>query len=236
VSTDRQDIVLIAAHPDDIAHGMGGTALLLAERYQLHVICASKGERGYPWKGTGPTPLSPEIAAIREKEERAACDMLGASVAFLGLIDGEIYAERQAVQRVATMLAAIKPVALFTLGPQEKPDHAAVYLLALQALHQAKMFWEVEMYMMMREGETRNGRYADLYVNISSVADRKRAMIACHRTQDPDAAAVEAIMARSALLGKLAICDYAEAFMTGLPLMARRWKRKAGSILMELEQ
>jgi hypothetical protein len=38
------------------------------------------------------------------------------------------------------------------------------------------------------------------------------------------------------LLGKLSMCDYAEAFMTGLPLVARRWNRKAGSILMELEQ
>jgi LmbE family N-acetylglucosaminyl deacetylase len=232
----KPSIVFVTAHPDDVAFFMGGTAALLKERYKLHVICATRGERGYEWKGPGPTPPNEEVASMREKEEHIACDMLDASLTFLGLSDGEIYAEQEVVERVAEMLRKIRPVALFTHGPQSKPDHAAVYMIALQALHLADLFWHVEMYMPIQGGETYHGRYADLYVNISSVIEQKRALIACHHSHHKHADSVDKLIAPSAMLGKLAWCDYAEAFMTGLPLMARRWNRKAGSILMELEQ
>jgi LmbE family N-acetylglucosaminyl deacetylase len=92
----KPSIVFVVAHPDDLAIIMGGTALLLKDRYQLHVLCASKGERGYPWKGVGRLkPINPEIATIRAKEEKAACAMLGANLTFLGQIDGEIFAGRE---------------------------------------------------------------------------------------------------------------------------------------------
>jgi LmbE family N-acetylglucosaminyl deacetylase len=230
-----ESIVCVAAHPDDIAHGMGGTAWLLKDRYRLHVLCASRGERGYAWTGEGLAPPSAELAARREAEERAACALLGAEVEFLGLTDGEIYAEKPVVERVAGVLRRLKPKAVFTLGPQEKPDHAAAYLIALQALYLAERFWETEMYMMLRHGETRQGRYADIYVNISGAIDAKRRQVACHASQNPTPEHVERVLERNVLLGKLAWCPHAEAFMTGLPLMARRWDRKAGSILLDLE-
>jgi LmbE family N-acetylglucosaminyl deacetylase len=221
----RQAVVFVTAHPDDVAFFMGGTALLLKERYDLHVICATRGERGHG-------APSEEVARTREAEEREACAMLGASITFLGLSDGEIFAERPVVERVADMLRTIRPVAVFTHGPQAKPDHAAVYIIALQALYVAELFWEVEMYMPLQDGETRHGRYADLYVNVSSVIEAKRALVACHRSHHREAGSVESIIAHDALLGRLAWCDYAEAYMTGLPLMGERWNRKAGSILL----
>lgn len=45
---------------------------------------------------------------------------------------------------------------------------------------------------------------------------------------------VARVLARNITLGRLAWCDYAEAYTTGLALMATRWNRKTGSILMEL--
>ncbi len=38
-------VAFVVAHPDDVAFLMGGTAWLRKDRYQLHVICASQGER-----------------------------------------------------------------------------------------------------------------------------------------------------------------------------------------------
>ena len=41
-----KSILLVVAHPDDLAWGMGGTDLLLKDRYHLHVVCATTGECG----------------------------------------------------------------------------------------------------------------------------------------------------------------------------------------------
>ncbi|MEK7415933.1 MAG: PIG-L deacetylase family protein [Planctomycetota bacterium] len=230
-----ETIVCVVAHPDDLAHGMGGTAWLLKDRYRLHVICASRGDRGYyTWKGVGLPPPNAELAARRSAEEQAVCTMLGATLTFLDLMDGEIYAERPAVERVAQILRELRPVAVFTLGPQEKPDHAAAYLIALQALYLAERFWDTELYMMMRHSETRQGHYADLYVDITAVIAEKRRMVACHQSQNPTPEHIERVMERNVILGKLAWCEHAEAFMTGMPLMALRKGRKAGCVLLEL--
>ena len=59
----RRSIAFVVAHPDDVAFSFGGTAWLLHEQYKLHVLCASKGERGYAWKGQGMAPPSAEVAA-----------------------------------------------------------------------------------------------------------------------------------------------------------------------------
>ena len=230
----RPPIAFVVAHPDDIAFSMGGTAWLLKDRYRLHVICASKGERGYRYDTPGPKPPCPRTAATRAREEAAACALLGADLTFLGLTDGELFAERDVCERVAGMLAAIKPVALFTLGPIEKPDHAAISLVARQALYLADLFWTTELYLPLRQGETVHLDHQSVYVNISSVVEHKRELIRCHKTQAPDEAAVERVLERNVLLGKLAWCEYAEAYLTGLPLMATRWNRPAGSILMNV--
>ena len=39
-------ILFIVAHPDDLAFGMGGTALLMKDKFKLHIFCATRGERG----------------------------------------------------------------------------------------------------------------------------------------------------------------------------------------------
>lgn len=231
-----RNIVFVVAHPDDVAFWMGGTALLLRDHgYRLHVVCASRGERGYPWQGEGMPPPDPAVGRVREAEEREACAVLGASLTFLDLVDGEIFAERPVVERVAAMLRELQPVALFTHGPLAKSDHAATYGIALQALQRSGRFWETEMYLSIQQGETMSARFADLYVNISAVVERKRALVALHRSHHTEPGSVEHWIEPNAVLGRLAWCDHAEAFLTALPLMAVRWKRKAGSILLDLE-
>jgi LmbE family N-acetylglucosaminyl deacetylase len=233
---ERPVVVYIVAHPDDIAHSLSGTALLLKDRCRLHVICASRGERGYAWTGHGLPPPSEEVGARREAEERAACRLLDASVEFLGLIDGEIRAERAAVARVAQRLRELRPAAVFGLGPREKPDHAAMSLLALQALHQAELFWTTEFWLPLRHTETRSDQYHAVFVDFSAVVEAKRALIRCHRSQNPDEAHVEGVLDRNRLLGQLAGCEYAEAYAPALPPMAQRWKRRAGCLLLDLDQ
>ena len=230
----KPSVAFVVAHPDDVAFSQGGTASLLSERYAIHVLCATRGDRGYSWKGEGRTPPSPETAATRSAEEAAACALLGAELTFLGQTDGDIYADQPTCERLAGLIDTIRPVAVFTLGPLEKPDHALVSVMATKALHLADRFWTTELYMTLRDVETYNAHYADVFVNITRVIEQKRALVRCHKTQAPDEAAAERVLDRNRRLGHLCRCDYAEAYMSGLPLVASRWGRKAGCILMDL--
>jgi LmbE family N-acetylglucosaminyl deacetylase len=233
MTDSRRNIAFVVAHPDDVAFFMGGAATLLKDSYRLHVLCASRGERGYVWSGKGIAPPNEEVARTREAEEREACAILDASLTFLGLIDGEIYAEREPIERVAATLRELKPSALFTHCPLSKPDHAAASLIASQALHAAGLFWECEMYMCTQDAF--NGRTPDLYVNTTAVIEQKRALIACHRSHHTTPGSIEHWIDQDRLYGKLAWTDFAEPYWCSLPLMGQRWKRKAGSILMELD-
>ena len=228
----RANLAFIVAHPDDVAFAMGGTAWLLKDAYRLHIFCASRGERGYPGaKEFGP---SAEVAATRSAEELAAAALLGAEVTFLGQIDGEIFADRAACTRVAELLAPLRPRAVFTHDPFDKPDHAATAQMAVQATEMAGLFWETEIYSSVWPcGGCRRADLIDLFVNISEVMDAKRALIRCHQSHLHAEDDVEKLLAPHALLGRLAWSDYAEAYRAYLPLIGRRWQRKAGSILLE---
>ena len=129
----RPNIVFVVGHPDDVAFFFGGTASLLKDRFNLHVLCASRGERGYDWTGEGMAPPSAEVAQARSAEEAESCRLLDAQLTFLGQLDGEIFAGREVCHAVAGMLADLKPVALFTHHPLEKQDHSATFGIALAA-------------------------------------------------------------------------------------------------------
>ena len=46
--TDSRRLLAVFAHPDDESMGMGGTlAKYAAEGVETHLVCASRGERGW---------------------------------------------------------------------------------------------------------------------------------------------------------------------------------------------
>jgi LmbE family N-acetylglucosaminyl deacetylase len=227
-------VALVVGHPDDVAFFFGGTAWLLKDRYNLHVLCASRGERGYDYSGPGLAPPSEDVARIRSGEEAEACRLLGAELTFLGQMDGEIYAGREACEKVAGILSSLKPAAVFTHHPLEKKDHSATFGIALQALQLANLFWNTELYMTVNYGSTYNAKTIDVCVDISSVIERKRDLIRCHKHHIKSETDVEQWVEPNRMLGRMAICDYAEGYTSALPVVNQRWKRKAGSILLDL--
>lgn len=233
----KDNIAIVMAHPDDWERLMGGTAWLLKDKYQLHVFIASKGERGIPREGWGErvagqkTPISQDTADMREAEVRNGCSMIGVEPVFLGLVDGDIYAGQDACQNLSDMLKPLNPVAMFTHWPMEKPDHSAVSQIARTALHLSGHFWEAELYMCLHECF----RYItpDVNVNISAVIDQKRALMECHSSQ-LDENQLESHLRFNSVMGTMAWCDSAESFAVGKALMATRWDRKAGALLLDI--
>ncbi len=223
-----RNILCTAAHPDDVVHAMGGTAMLLKDRYKLHVLCATKGERGIRSKGMA------EAAAIREKEEAAACAMMGAELEFLGQIDGEVFAGREVCERIAAVVKELEPAAVFTLWPVNVADHLMAAAATVKALYLADQFFTTELYFYENGmGGQTNQFDPDLYVNITDVIELKRDLVRCHASQNPTEAMADDVLERGRIRGRFARCEYAEGFKTPMPLMGSRWGRKAGSLLLE---
>jgi LmbE family N-acetylglucosaminyl deacetylase len=223
----KKSVVFVVAHPDDVAFTFGGTAWILKDKYYLHVVCASKGERGYDcgWKGKGLQPPRAKTAKIREEEERQSCKLLGANLTFLGEIDGEIGPSKKSCDKVAKLFSRLKPTAVFTHSPFDKKDHSAVFSIAYLAIHQASLFWTTDFYA----DEAYDLRRISVFMNIDDSIEGKKKLIACHRSHMKGTVEeeVEKVIARNRLLGRMNLCEYAEGFVTPLPIANKRWGRSA---------
>jgi N-acetylglucosamine malate deacetylase 2 len=223
-------IVAIFPHPDDDAYGMGGTLLLMKERFRLHSLCLTKGERGL-----SPDPRA-QTAATRQKEEEACCRLLGAELEFLEQIDGEVFAGREICERVAARLKDLHPRAVLTTFPMEHhPDHAATAEIAVKALRLAGLYDTVEVYQAEEGAGTQTICFdPHLYVDITSVFEKKKELLRCHACQNLDGCMIEAVTAQNRLRGDMARCNYAEAWRSYFPLVNWRHGRRPVPVLLEL--
>lgn len=221
-----KNIVFVVAHPDDAANGVGGTALLLRDKYKLHVLCATRGEKGLPGILT-----EKETAAIREKEEKKSSGiMMGAKVTFLDRIDREVFADKITSEKVAEILKRLKPVAIFTIWPIDShPDHSAVSELTKKAIFLSEIKCELIFFEARLGGQTTQFN-PDIFVDISKVIEEKMALIRVHVCQNPQDSMAQASLRQSSARGMQNNVAYAEGFKTVWPLGIKR----KSSILLEV--
>lgn len=125
-------LLAIFAHPDDESLGAGSTlAKYAAEGVEVHLICATKGERG--WTGSEKdNPGLEELGNLREKELHAAAQALGiAQVYFLDYVDGDLdqAPQMEAIDKIAGLIREIRPQVVLSFGPDGiygHPDHIAI--------------------------------------------------------------------------------------------------------------
>lgn len=140
---DTLKLLAVFAHPDDESMGMGATlAKYSAEGLETHLVCASRGERG--WSGSSEQDPGPErLGQIRTKELEQAAAILGIkSLSFLGYMDGEVDQadHTEAVGRIVTHIRRIKPQVIVTFphdGNYGHPDHIAIGQFATAAVVRA---------------------------------------------------------------------------------------------------
>jgi LmbE family N-acetylglucosaminyl deacetylase len=127
--TKPNTLLAIFAHPDDESLVAGGAlARYAAEGWRTALICATRGEWG---------PISDESLAdyenlgeVRERELRAACDVLGVSwLRFLDLEDGSLSAldseeEKATIEKIADAIRELRPRIIITFGPDGLYGHA----------------------------------------------------------------------------------------------------------------
>jgi LmbE family N-acetylglucosaminyl deacetylase len=137
---DERRLLCILAHPDDESLGTGGIlAKYAAAGVATGVLCATRGERG--WPGNPDEYPGPEaLGRLREAELRAAAATLGVrEVAFLGYGDGELDRAdpTEATGRIVAHLRRLRPQVVVTFAPDGAtghPDHIAISQLTTAAI------------------------------------------------------------------------------------------------------
>jgi LmbE family N-acetylglucosaminyl deacetylase len=226
-------VLVIQAHPDDAEFSCAGTiAKWTAAGAGVHYCSITSGDKG----SDDATMNGVDLATLREREQRAACDVLGvASVTFLGYQDAMVIADLNLRRELVRVMRRIRPTALVCFDPTSRymgreyinhPDHVAAGEASLAAVFPSvrdrMTFPELlqeglephkvpDVYMF---GTTQ----PDLWIDISGTIETKIAALKAHASQIGDWDPTEMMYqwareaARSHKARPVGFGEYAEAF------------------------
>jgi LmbE family N-acetylglucosaminyl deacetylase len=164
-------LLVLAPHPDDEVLGCGGlVAAMLAQGADVHVVIISDGGLGGD-------------AATREQESMAANRVLGggasgARLGFWRLPDRALAQEPTLVARLQHLIVTCGADCVLLPSPFEiHPDHRALCLAGLHAVRASCRATDVLFY------EVGQALMPDVLVDITPFVARKRAALACFRSQ-----------------------------------------------------
>jgi len=184
----------VGAHPDDIDFLKAGTLILLGEAgYELHYMNLANGSCG------SATMDKQQTVAVRTEESRNSAATAGAAFHEPLVDDLQIYYTPELVAKLCAIVRRVNPEILLIPSPQDyMEDHTNTARLMVTAAFCRNMRnfptdpptppidSRMAVYHCMPYGlkdPLRNEVHPHLYVDISSVIDRKRKMLACHRSQ-----------------------------------------------------
>lgn len=190
--------MVIAGHPDDADFGPAGTAARWIDQGATGwLVCCTSGDAG----GEDPDADPLELAAVREREQRAAAEVIGyAGVSFLHMPDGalvnDLALREQLVREIRTfrpdaVLATDPTVIFYRDGGINHVDHREAGLAAVDAVYPAARN------PMAFPGLARSGLAAhkvrrmylfwptepNVRIDISTTLDRKIAALRAHASQ-----------------------------------------------------
>lgn len=180
-------VLAIGAHPDDLEILCAGTLARYAQTGHQVVMCvATDGTAGHM------EIKPPELAQIREREARAAADVIKAEFIWLGFPDELIFNDRATRLAFVDAIRRARPDVIITHSPDDyHPDHRMVNRLVFDASFVASLpNIETDQpahpavppiyYMDTLAGK---GFHPTEYVDISTTMELKRQMLACHASQ-----------------------------------------------------
>lgn len=137
-------VAAIMAHPDDPDFICGGTAARwAAEGHHITYVIITNGDKGSDLRELP----GPELIAAREREQRAAADLLGVQdVIFMGREDGMLVPDLALRRDLVRLIRQIKPDIVICQDPTSwyvakeyinHPDHRAAGAAVLEALFPA---------------------------------------------------------------------------------------------------
>jgi LmbE family N-acetylglucosaminyl deacetylase len=132
----RADVLVFSPHPDDAEFGTAGTVAKFVKEGKsvVYVICTN-GDKGTDDINTKPE----ELVTIREKEQRAAAEILGVrEVVFLGYPDQNVEDNPEFRKEIVKQIRIFKPDLIITADPYRRyiwhRDHRIVGRVVLDAV------------------------------------------------------------------------------------------------------
>ena len=217
--------LVLFAHPDDAEFMCGGTVAKWARAgCEVHYVVCTDGSAG----SNEPGASREVVAPVREREQRAAADVLGVkSVTFLGETDGLLEVTPATRKKVTREVRRLRPEVMLAPDPARlwsgegyinHWDHKQAGLLALTAVMP-----DAPTRVLFSELETEgiepyeipnlwlSSDEADTYIDITETIDTKIAALAEHASEEGEAAAPW-VRERARSVGEEVGVEYAEAF------------------------
>lgn len=227
----KPNVVLgVAAHPDDLDFGAGGTMARFAQQgADVHYLILTDGSAGSSDRNISPV----ELVKMREAEQRDAVKAVGGKgVEFLGYPDGRLEVTMDVKRDIVKGIRRVKPDVLVIFDPSmiysaqrgfiNHPDHRAASQAAMDAVFPLSRD-HLSFPELMAEGLEPhitptillvNFNEHNFFVDITGTFDKKLAALAAHASQIPDMPAVAERMRQLARAdGAEAGMELAEAFV-----------------------
>lgn len=190
--------MLIVAHPDDADFGPAATAARWIDAGSTGwLVCCTSGDQG----GEDPFADPLELAALREREQRAAAAVIGyEGVTFLHQPDGALVNDLALREQLVREIRTFKPDAVLCTDPQavfyrgggvNHTDHRAAGIAAVDAVYPAARN-PMAFPALARGGLDKHvvrrlylfwSEQPDTWVDVTATLDRKLAALAEHRSQ-----------------------------------------------------
>lgn len=184
----------VAAHPDDIEFMMAGTLIRLGDTgYGLHYMNIGNGSCG------SATMDAAETVAARTAEARNAASLIGATFHEPLVPDIEILYEQPLIRRLCAIVREVGPEILLLPSPEDyMEDHStSSRLMVTAAFCRGMRNYQTDpltepittdmcVYHALPYGlrdQLRGPIVPGFFVDISNPMDRKRDMLACHKSQ-----------------------------------------------------
>lgn len=173
--TPKCKIVVTGGHPGDPEYGCGGTvARLAALGHDVVLLYLNDGA----WETS---------AAVRIAEAKKACEILKSRPAYANQTNGHAVVDNAHYEAFQKLIESEKPDAVFTHWPIDNhPDHRAMANLTYETWKRLKHGFSLYYYEVSDGEDTSQFPAPTNYVDITDVADTKKASCYAHASQSPD--------------------------------------------------
>jgi len=172
--------MLVGAHPDDEVYGSGALALYAEQGLPATIVLMTRG-------GMGHMRMEPEqLKARRTLEAEQAARCLGADLVFLEYEDSAVPHCREAALQLVDIFRRYRPDVVLTLpGDDKHPDHRNTHYDVVDAYYLASLplLKREQPHHYIKQVYVFGGKEPHVYLDISSVIEKKIEAARCHRSQ-----------------------------------------------------